>query len=119
MNRRTRTLIVLAVAISLASVAAFGVYRAIRNIPVRYVAIATKYAVVAKQTVLGGAHCVRTIITRVTKPAAHSSMIMSTPSVISSPSVALQLDQSPASSSRSFIASPISSPASLAVCSTV
>jgi pilus assembly protein CpaB len=69
MNRRTRTLIVLAVAISLASVAAFGVYRAIRNIPVRYVAIATKYAVVARQTVPVGAMLTKEQVMLVAWPA--------------------------------------------------
>jgi Flp pilus assembly protein CpaB len=69
MNRRTRTLIVLAVAISLASVAAFGVYRAIRNIPVRYVAIATKYAVVARETVPVGAMLTKEQVMLVAWPA--------------------------------------------------
>jgi len=49
MNRRNRTLIVLAVAVLLASLASFGVYRAIQQIPVREVQIATNFAVVAKE----------------------------------------------------------------------
>jgi pilus assembly protein CpaB len=51
MNRRNRTLIVLGVAVTLAALASFGVYRAIRNIPVREVQIATSYAVVAKDAI--------------------------------------------------------------------
>jgi pilus assembly protein CpaB len=51
MNRRNRTLIVVGVAIVLASLASFGVYRAIQQIPVREVQIATNFAVVAKEAV--------------------------------------------------------------------
>lgn len=47
MNRRNRTLIVVAVAVLLASLASFGVYRAIQRIPVREVEVATKHIVVA------------------------------------------------------------------------
>ena len=47
MNRRNRTLIVVAVAVILASLASFGVYRAIQRIPVREVEVATRYVVVA------------------------------------------------------------------------
>lgn len=47
MNRRNRTLIVVAVAVLLASIASFGVYRAIQRIPVREVEVATRYIVVA------------------------------------------------------------------------
>jgi len=47
MNRTTRTLVVLFVALAAASVASFGVYRAISRIPVREVEIATAHAVVA------------------------------------------------------------------------
>jgi pilus assembly protein CpaB len=47
MNRQTRTLIVLLVALGAASAASFGVYRAISRIPVREVEIATRHAVVA------------------------------------------------------------------------
>ena len=55
MNRRTRTLVVVAVAVVLASLASFGVYRAIRAIPVREVPIATNFAVVAAD---GNGHAV-------------------------------------------------------------
>ncbi len=47
MNRQTRTLIVVAVALVAAAAAAFGVYSAISRIPVREVEVATKHAVVA------------------------------------------------------------------------
>jgi len=48
MNRGTRTLIVLAVAVLAAGAASYGVYTAIRSIPERRVEIATRNAVVAK-----------------------------------------------------------------------
>jgi pilus assembly protein CpaB len=47
MNRRTRTLVVVGIAIVLASLASLGVYRAVQRIPVREVEIATAHAVVA------------------------------------------------------------------------
>lgn len=47
MNRQTRTLIVIAVALAAAGVAAYGVYAAIARMPVRQVEVATKHAVVA------------------------------------------------------------------------
>lgn len=50
MNRQTRTLIVLAVAVVAATAASFGVYEAISKIPVREVEIATHHAVVAATT---------------------------------------------------------------------
>jgi len=48
MNRGTRTLIVLTVAVIAAAAASYGVYTAIRSIPERRVEIATRNAVVAK-----------------------------------------------------------------------
>jgi pilus assembly protein CpaB len=48
MDRGTRTLIVLAVAVLAAGAASYGVYTAIRSIPERRVEIATRNAVVAK-----------------------------------------------------------------------
>jgi pilus assembly protein CpaB len=51
MNRRTRTLIVVGVAVAMAAVASFGVYRAIQNIPERTKYIPAHYLVVAKQDV--------------------------------------------------------------------
>ena len=49
MNRRTRTLIVLLVAVGLASAATFMVYRAISRIPVRQVEVASSYVAVAAE----------------------------------------------------------------------
>ncbi|HYN08002.1 MAG TPA: Flp pilus assembly protein CpaB [Vicinamibacterales bacterium] len=51
MNRRNRTLVVVAVAVVMAAVASFGVYRAIQNIPERTKYIPAHYLVVAKQDV--------------------------------------------------------------------
>ena len=51
MNRRNRTLIVVALAITLASLASFGVYHAVRSIPVREVPIAKTFAVVAARPI--------------------------------------------------------------------
>jgi pilus assembly protein CpaB len=51
MNRRNRTLVVVALALTLASLASFGVYRTILNIPVREVPIAKTFTVVAKRPV--------------------------------------------------------------------
>jgi pilus assembly protein CpaB len=50
MDRRTRTLVVIGLAVALASLASFGVYRAIQRIPVREVPIAQRYQVVAKES---------------------------------------------------------------------
>src|ERR1044072_772596 len=59
MNRQTRTLIVVAVAIVAATVASYGTYRALSQMPQRPVEMPTKKAVVAaKQMPLG------TLITR-------------------------------------------------------
>lgn len=49
MNRRNRTLIVLAVAVVLASIASFVVYRAISRMPVREVEVATVHVAVAAE----------------------------------------------------------------------
>jgi pilus assembly protein CpaB len=55
MNRQSRTLIVLLVALGAAAIASFGVYRAISSIPERRVEIATKHAVVAARSLPMGA----------------------------------------------------------------
>jgi len=47
MNRNTRTLVVLVVAVLMAGIASFGVYMAVRSMPVREVEIARAQAVVA------------------------------------------------------------------------
>ena len=49
MNRRNRTLLVLAVAVGLAGLATYGVFRTIKSIPVRQVEVATKHVVVAAE----------------------------------------------------------------------
>jgi len=54
MNRQTRTLVVLLVALGAASAASWGVYRAISRIPVREVEIATAHAVVAASSLSMG-----------------------------------------------------------------
>ena len=48
MNRNTRTLFVVGIALVLAGIAAWGVYRAISNLPVRTVQVAAQDVVVAK-----------------------------------------------------------------------
>jgi pilus assembly protein CpaB len=55
MNRQTRTLIVLAVAVAMAGVAAWLVYRVVTNIPVREVEIARRFTVVAAKDINMGA----------------------------------------------------------------
>jgi pilus assembly protein CpaB len=50
MNRRNRTLIVVGLAVLLATLASFGVYRAIQQIPVREVEVAQYHVVVANDT---------------------------------------------------------------------
>jgi pilus assembly protein CpaB len=47
MNRQSRTLVVVLVALAAAAIASYGVYRAIARIPERRVEIATRFAVVA------------------------------------------------------------------------
>ena len=55
MNRTTRTLLVVTVAVVLAAVASFGVYRAVKRIPVREVPVAHYSVVVAKDDLPIGA----------------------------------------------------------------
>jgi len=55
MNRNTRTLIVLLVAVIVAGLATFGVYRAIQHMPVREVEVAHTYVVVASRPLAMGA----------------------------------------------------------------
>jgi pilus assembly protein CpaB len=50
MNRQSRTLVVVVVALAAAGVASYGVYRAISRIPIREVEVATRSAVVAAAT---------------------------------------------------------------------
>lgn len=51
MNRRTRTLVVIGVAVLLASLASYGVYRAVQRIPVREVTVVERQQVVAKEAI--------------------------------------------------------------------
>src|SRR5690348_15814052 len=69
MNRRNRTLIVVGLAVLLASIASFGVYRAISRIPVREVPIATRHQVVAKLAVPVGTMLTRDQVQLVAWPA--------------------------------------------------
>lgn len=55
MNRRSRTLIVLVVAVATATVASASVYRAVRRIPVREVEVAHEYIVLASRALPVGA----------------------------------------------------------------
>src|SRR5262249_58372241 len=55
MNRNTRTVFVVSVAIVLAAIASVGVYRAVKAIPVREVPVAHYSAVVAKTDLPVGA----------------------------------------------------------------
>jgi pilus assembly protein CpaB len=59
MNRQTRTLVVLVVAVLTASAASYAVYRAIASIPARTVEIPTSFAVVAARSMSMG-----TLVTR-------------------------------------------------------
>ena len=59
MNRRNRTLIVLLVAVSLASAATFFVYRAITRIPIRQVEVASVFVAVAAENLPTGARLTR------------------------------------------------------------
>jgi len=51
MNRKNRTLIVIAIAVLLGAAAAVAVYRAVQRIPVRQVEVASVYTVVAARTI--------------------------------------------------------------------
>jgi len=55
MNRRNRTVIVLFIALTLASIASLGVYRAVQRIPVREVEVASYHVVVAAKPLTMGA----------------------------------------------------------------
>jgi len=59
MNRQTRTLVVVLVAVATASIASFAVYKAITKIPVRRVEIATRHAVVASAAMPMGTRLTR------------------------------------------------------------
>jgi pilus assembly protein CpaB len=70
MNRRNRTLLVLLVAVGLASLATYGVFRTIRSIPVREVEVATKFVVVAAENLPLGTRLEKAQVKLVGWPAA-------------------------------------------------
>ena len=69
MNRQTRTLIVVAVALLAATAASLGVYRAILKIPAREVEVATRFAVVAAKAMPTGTRIGRDGVRLVAWPA--------------------------------------------------
>ena len=71
MNRNTRTLIVLAVAVLMAGIASFGVYMAVRSMPVREVEIARVQAVVAARPLMVGTLVTKDDVKVVPWPAAN------------------------------------------------
>src|SRR5437868_13468612 len=68
MNRRNRMLIVMFVAVGLASAATFLVYRAISRIPVRQIEVASSYVAVAAQDLPMGIRLTKDHIKRVGWP---------------------------------------------------
>ena len=70
MNRRNRTMLVLLVAVGLAALATFGVFRTIKSIPVRQVEVATKYVVVAAENMPLGTMIAKEQVKAVGWPAA-------------------------------------------------
>jgi pilus assembly protein CpaB len=71
MNRNTRTLIVVGVAIVMASLASFGVFMAVRSIPERRVEIAERHTVVAARAMPVGAMVTKDDLKVVPWPAAN------------------------------------------------
>lgn len=71
MNRNTRTLIVLAVAVVMAGLASFGVYMAVRSMPVREVEVARAQAVVAARPLMAGTMITKDDVKVVPWPAAN------------------------------------------------
>jgi pilus assembly protein CpaB len=71
MNRNTRTLIVVGVAIVMATIASFGVYMAVRSIPERRVEIAERHTVVAARAMPVGAMVTKDDLKLVPWPAAN------------------------------------------------
>src|SRR5688572_12956426 len=70
MNRRNRTMLVLLVAVGLAGLATYGVFRTVKNIPVRQVEVATKHVVVAAQNLPLGTRLTKDQVKVVGWPAA-------------------------------------------------
>lgn len=71
MNRNTRTLLVLAIAVVMAAVASYGVYLAVRSMPVREVEVARAQAVVAARPLNLGAMVTKDDVKLVPWPAAN------------------------------------------------
>jgi pilus assembly protein CpaB len=71
MNRNTRTLIVIAVAVLMAGLASFGVFLAVRSMPVREVEIARAQAVVAARALTVGMMVTKDDVKLVPWPAAN------------------------------------------------
>jgi pilus assembly protein CpaB len=69
MNRQMRTFVVLVVAVFVAAAASFAVYRAVSNIPIRQVEIATAQAVVAARSLPAGTMLTRDVVKVVDWPA--------------------------------------------------
>jgi pilus assembly protein CpaB len=69
MNRQSRTVLVLLVAVTAASIASYAVYRAIAGIPVRQVEIATQHAVVAAKAMPMGVRLTKESVKLVDWPA--------------------------------------------------
>ena len=71
MNRSTRTIVVLAIALLTASAASYGVYRAVRSIPVREVEVASSYTVVAATSIPVGTMLTKDLVKVVPWPSAN------------------------------------------------
>ena len=69
MNRNTRTTVVLAVAVAIAALASFGIYRAIQKMPVRQVEVRSLYQVVAAMDMPMGTMIVKDHVKLVAWPA--------------------------------------------------
>lgn len=71
MNRSLRTLVVVAIAVSLAGAATYLVYRTIRNQPIQQVEVASTYAIVAARPLPLGTRLTAADVKRVPWPAAN------------------------------------------------
>ena len=69
MNRSTRTLVVVGIAVVLAGLASFSVYRAIKNLPEKKVPIAERFTVVATQNIPVGILLTKELVKVVAWPA--------------------------------------------------
>lgn len=69
MNRSTRTMVVVGIALALAGLASFSVYRAIKNLPEKQVPIAERFTVVAAQNIPVGVMLTKEQVTVIPWPA--------------------------------------------------